>query len=316
MLRLLVALVVAGLLAGCGSARADRRDRVTPEPMTARVGGLYVGPLRVIPLAAGECVGWVEVTIVNEGSAPAQVGSLSILQPDEPSGSVGRGAEAEVDGPLFEMYDTIYTSLTLEPGGSRVLRNPIVRVRRGVEHPVRLRGQALAFSVRDVCATLTTEPVSVDLAEWPVHATLTREALDLARAAGHEVHIVFSDHALPHGGWSRLEVRPDRSAHGEGSGRQTDPHDFEAFSASGPLTPTQQDALRAFVMAAPFEAFRVDPQSRRVMDGHVVNLLVAAGPAAFASWSQERDFRAAGLVPLLRHLRGLLRELPEIPADD
>ncbi len=308
------ALFAAVLLAGCGSTHLDQWNRVTPEQLTARAGGLYVEPLRVVPPAAGECVGWVEVTIVNEGSAPVRVGCLDILQPDEPSGSTGRDAECGLDGPLFEMFDTNFASRTLEPGGACVVRNPFVRTRSGGPKSVRLRGQAVAFAASDVAATLTTEPVSVDLAEWPVPRTLTSEALDHALVAGHGTHIVFREHFMPRGGVIELEVRPDGSAHGVGVDSRPDGTGLMLHRAAGALTPAQQEALRAFVHAAPFSAFRVDPRSRQAMDGHVVRLLVAAGPAAFASWSQGEDFRAAGLTPLLQRLRDLLRELPGRPA--
>ena len=285
--------------------------------------GLRVGSLRVVPPAPGECVGRVEATVVNGTSDAIWVGRLTVLQDGHrPDGlgnryPLGRRNSFGREDPLFVNFGASATRVPfdrgqsiLEPGASCVVGVGFVRVRGGAAARISIQGQILAHRIDEETAALRTPPVDVDPAVWPLPVTMGPEALDRAMGEGHEISIVLEEAGMPGGPWVYLEIGPGGRARAGGHGGRSRADELLArVPASGRLTPEQQASLRAAVRSAPFSAFRVDPQW--VDDGHQVRLLVAAGSAAFAGDAQEEEFGAAGLGPLLEHLRIHLCDLPD-----
>lgn len=291
----------AALLAGCAS------------------GGVRVGPLRVIPPAPGESIGRAEVTVFNGSPVNIEVGSLEVLQDGESVDGIGNGPLLGTGGPPFATFgasDVCGPSLVLAPGDSCVLTRPMVVADPHAEATVSVQGQVILSSDTGDRTAWTSAPRDIRPGEWPRPEPMTEEALDRALAAGRGLTVVLQENSMPTGGIVVLAVEPDGRACGWGWGGlpgKTSESRSIPFRASGTLTPGDQEALHAAVRVAPFAAYVAHPEMWAGMDdGHPVRLLVTAGPAAFAASSQEKDFRDAGLRPLLEHLRGVLRGLPEI----
>lgn len=285
---------------------------------TLRPAGLRFESLRVVPPAPGECVGRVEATVVNGTSEAVDIGSLVVRQDGRDRRSRCFSVfPLKEGGPEFATFAPgapIYRGRSaLEPGASRVLVAAVARLRGGAAARLSIHGEVYARpeSARKG-VTLETLPADLDPAAWPLPIMMGPEALDRALREGHELSIAVDSAALPGAGEFALEIGPGGHARGGGWGRWPGrPDGSQVFQASGTLTPAQQASLRAAVRAAPFAAFLADPGNLDVEDGRPVHLLVAAGPAVFAACSQEEDYVAAGLKPLLDHLRDLLRDLPD-----
>jgi hypothetical protein len=143
-----------------------------------------------------------------------------------------------------------------------------------------------------------------DPKDWPVAEPLTSESLQRAFGGGGPVRIAFYEIMLPTGGLSVFELEPDANARSLVWG------DGGPLAGAGRLDDARRAELVAAIRAAPLAAFHADPKYRGWFDGHRVRLFVSAGRSACVLSSMVDDFRAAGLEPLLEHLRSLARELP------
>jgi hypothetical protein len=274
------------------------------------VTNVGVEPIRIVPPADGECVGTVEVTVVNDGTSPIGVGRLYVLLPDERS-----DVEPPMGppGPAIASFEPPWTGeVPLEPGASRVLTKTVVRTQAEPSAPFEASARVPVFGEGDVRGEWKSPPVRFDPAAWPVAEPLTNDAIDRAVAEGRGVRVVFYEIAEPGGGVRMLDVRTDGAVFGVAAGTFGTP-DGDPIVGAGTMDGTHLAAFVTAIRAAPLDAFRADPKWRDTKDGHRVRLLVAAGRAACVLSSMDEDFRAAGLDPLLEQLRALIAALPRRP---
>ena len=275
-------------------------------------GHVRVTPLRVVPPDAGECVGRVEVTVENGTSEPVHLGRLHVLQDgavsdrwDTPNPQLGP------EGPAFATFDSGAPGRDLEPGASCVLVKTVLRSREARARPVTMRAEVLVFTGETRQPTLATDPVEVDSGAWPVPLPVTADALDRALAGGHGLRVLLFSNAMPGGGKFWLDVGPDYDARAAGDGRRAGrPGSASGFRCGAVLTPGKAAALLAAIRGAPFTAFRHDPRHRTWEDGHVVRLLLAAGPAAVAARTPIDAIPRAALPPPGPHQPRQVRDLP------
>ena len=268
---------------------------------------LHVTPVRAVLPAHGECVGSVEVTVVNEGSRAVNVGKLSLLMTAERH---GMEPPDKAPGAALAMFEPPWTGEPLlAPGETRVLRNTVVRTLAAPSEPFDVQASVPAFNQDNARSEWTSDSVTFDPSAWPVAEPLTAEAIDRAVAEGREVRVLLYE--LNGEGWGvrMLDVRGDGTAAGLAAGTFGDSN-RNAVASGGTLDPAQRAELIAAVRAAPLAAFRADPEEARTFDGHRVRLLVAAGRSACQMSGMVADFRAAGLEPLLERLRALIASLP------
>jgi hypothetical protein len=299
------------------SACATEVRTLAPE---AESWGMRIGPLRVVPPGPGECVGRFEVEVVNGGTAAKGVDleNFRVLQRgaawDDP---LFNDLQIGSDGPPLATFPAAIGRVLLRPGESCVLAKLAVRLPERPPRRVAIQGLVQSsgissnrFFTTDGWGSLTTAAVEVDASAWPLPAPLTAEAFDTVRASGSGPRISFAEAAMPSGGVWFLVIEPDGRATGWGFGRGfgVGPTRFRA----GTLTASQRSALDLALRAGRFEAFRADPRWLDYHDGDRICLVVAAGPAGFTAFTMVEDFRAAGLEPLLDHLRAILRELPAV----
>ena len=260
-----------------------------------------------MPPAPGECVGVVEVRVVNDRPSPVELGRLALLLPGEQS-----DVEPPMGppGPAFALFEPTWTGQPrLDVGEARVLTKTVVRTLSEPSSPFAASARVPMFEADGARSEWKSPTVPFDPAAWPVAVPLTPEAIDRAVAAGRGVRVVFYEIVEPAGGVRMLDILTDGVMCALAVGRFGAP-DGGPLVGAGKMDDVKRSALIAAVRDAPLGAFRSDPKWARYADGHRVRLLVAAGPSACVLSSMDDDFRAAGLEPLLDRLRALIVELP------
>jgi hypothetical protein len=269
---------------------------------------VHVTPVRAILPAHGECVGTVEVTVVNEGSRAVNVGKLSLVMSEERP-----GMEAPVvdPGAALAMFEPPWTGEPLlGPGETRVLKNTVVRTMVSPSSPFLMEASVPTFNQDNARSEWTSESVRFDPSAWPVAEPLTAASIDRAVAEGREVRILFYEITAPKWGVRMLDVRGDGTASGLAAGTFGDSQG-NAVAGKGTLEAAQLAELVAAIRGAPIDAFRADPQWKNAKEGDRVRLLVAAGRSARELLGVAEDFRTAGLEPLVERLRALIASLPQ-----
>ena len=269
---------------------------------------VHVTPVRAVLPPHGECVGTVEVTVVNEGSRAVNLGQLRLLMTED---RTGMETTADEPGAALAMFEPPWTAQPLlAPGDTRVLKNTVVRTLIAPSASFWMAARVAAFNQDNARSEWTSESVRFEPSEWPVAEALSKESIDRAVAEGSGVRILYHETTGPKWGARMLDVRGDGTAAGLAAGTFGDAQG-NAVAGAGTLEAAQLTELIAALRDAPFDAFAGTPPAKNVMDGNSVRLLVAAGRSARELSGTEAEFAAAGLQPLVERLRALVASLPK-----